>query len=123
MMMNVLMYSLIPSFDSMENYGYRVTLITCVLIHFSITATNDWIHNTMSRYGVMIWNIAQGIAFLMYPILGWIADVFTTRYQMMKCALIFVLVSSVLMLAGAILSLIKPEAMFDTEQLVSLLFL
>ena len=77
----------------------------------------------MSRYGVMIWNIAQGIAFLMYPILGWIADVFLTRYQMMKCALIFVLVSSVLMLAGAILSLIKPEAMFDTERLVSLLFL
>ena len=105
-----------------ENYGYRVTLITCVLIHFSITATNNWIHNTMSRYGVMIWNIAQGIGFLLYPILGWIADVCITRYQMMKCALIFVLVSSVVMLAGAILSLIKPEAIFDTERLVSLLF-
>ena len=44
-----------------ENYEYRITLITRGLIHFSITATNNWIYNTMAGYGVMIWNIAHGV--------------------------------------------------------------
>ena len=73
-----------------NNYSSNCfTLVTSFLIHFLIVTTNDWIFQTMIRFDQNIWTAAQGVGFLMYPILGWIADVCVTQYRMIKIIICF----------------------------------
>ena len=83
-------------------HGSKLVLLSCVLIHSFIVISNNWIKYGMRINDVLQWNIIQGIAFLLYPVLGWIADVYISRYKMIKVSFILILLSSLLMLLGAI---------------------
>ena len=85
------------------------TLSTCLLIHFFIVTTNDWIYHVLTSRDIIIWNAIQGLAFLLYPVLGLIADVYITQYRMIKLAFCSVLISSLLLLTAAIIYISKPE--------------
>ena len=81
-----------------NNYASNCfTLITSFLIHFFIVTTNNWIFQTMIRFDKNIWTAAQGVGFLMYPILGWIADVRVTQYRMIKISFTLVLSCLIMM--------------------------
>ena len=86
-----------------------LTLTTCLLIHFFIVTSNNWICYSLNYFDKNIWIAAQGVGFLMYPVFGWIADVCVTQYRMIKMSYILVLSSSLLMLSAAILIIVKPE--------------
>ena len=80
----------------------KLVLLSCILTHCFIVTSNNWIKYTQQKMDVLLWNIIQGIAFLLYPVLGWIADVYISRYKMIKLSFILILISSLLMLLGAI---------------------
>ena len=84
------------------------TLSTCLLIHFLIVTTNDWIYHVLASRDITIWNAIRGLTFLLYPVLL-IADVCITQYRMIKLAFCSVLVSSLLLLTAAIIYISKPE--------------
>ena len=84
------------------------TLSTCLLIHFFIVTTNDWIYHVLTSRDIITWNAIQGLAFLLYPVLGLIADVCITQYRMIKLAFCSALVSSLLLLTAAIIYISKP---------------
>ena len=98
--------------------GSNVTLLTCVLIHFFIVTTNNWIKHILVSYIVITWNVSQGIAYLMYPILGWIADIRVTHYKIIKISFVFVLISSFLMCGNSIVRILKPNFLIEQENLV-----
>ena len=72
----------------------------------------------MVSYIATTWNVSQGIAYLMYPILGWIADIRVTHYRMIKTSFIFVLISSFLMLITSIVRIVKPNYLMQDEGLL-----
>ena len=81
-----------------NNYASNCfTLITSFLIHFFIVTTNNWVFQTMIRFDKNILTFAQGVGFLMYPILGWIADVRVTQYRMIKISFALVLSCLIMM--------------------------
>ena len=95
----------------------KVTLLTCVLIHFFLIATNNWIKHILVSYIGIPWNVSQGIAYLMYPILGWIADVRVTHYKIIKISFVFVLISSFLMFGNSIIRILKPNFLIQQQSL------
>ena len=98
------------------------TLSTCLLIHFFIVTTNNWIYHVLTSRDITIWNAVQGLTFLMYPLFGLIADVCITQYRMIKLAFCSVLVSSLLLLTAAIIYISKPE-MFSNRLIANTLLL
>ena len=79
-----------------------------MLLHFTIVGTNSWIFN--------IWNIGnklfilpiQGLVFISYPLIGLLADIKLTRYQMicLSCWVLFI--------SHAILSILYILKSIDT---------
>ena len=97
--------------------GSKVTLLTCVLIHFFFVTTNIWIKHILVSYIAITWDVSQGIAYLMYPILGWIADIHVTHYKIIKISFVFVLMSSFLMCGNSILRILKPNFLDQQQSL------
>ena len=95
--------------DENRNDSSCFTLTTCLLIHFFVATTNNWIYHVLPSIDVTMWTAAQGIIYLMYPILGLIADVCITQYRMIKLSFFSVLVSSLLLLTTAIIYISRPE--------------
>ena len=98
--------------------GSKVTLLTCVLIHFFFVTTNNWIKHILVSYIAITWNVSQGIAYLMYPIPGWIADIRVTHYKIIKISFVFVLISSCLMCGNSIVRILNPDFLIQQENLV-----
>ena len=63
----------------------------------------------MTRFDRNIRNTVQGVAFLLYPILGLIADACITQYKMIKMSFVLVLICSLLFLIEAVVFILKPE--------------
>ena len=82
--------------------GTKLVLLSFILSHCFIVTSNNWIEHTMQKSDLFYWNITQGISFLLYPIFGWIADVYVSHYKMIKIAFILILLSSLIMLISAI---------------------
>ena len=59
--------------------AYMVVLF-CFLIHMSVIADNVFYH-TSHLSGVLIVLASQAVGYLFYPLLGWLADVYFTRYM------------------------------------------
>ena len=86
---------------------------TCLLIHFFIVTTNNWIYHVLRNRDVTIWTAIQGLTFLLYPIFGLIADVCITQYRMIKLAFCSVLVSSLLLFTVAVIYISKSEVIIQ----------
>ena len=74
-----------------------------------MSSHGDWIKYTMARKFILCWNVTQGIAFLLYPLFGWISDVCNCHYKMIKTAFVLTFASSVLMLLTSL------ERMFNSN--------
>ena len=98
--------------------GSKVALLTCVLIHFFIVTTNNWINHILVKYITITWNVSQGIAYLMYPVFGWVADIHVTHYKIIKISFVFVLISSFLMCGNCIVRILKPNFLIEEENLL-----
>ena len=71
--------------------GAYLTIIYTVLLHFTVVGTNSWIFNIVDVAGNFIVSI-QGLVFISYPLIGLLADIKLTRYQMicLSCWTLFV---------------------------------
>ena len=77
-----------------------------MLIHCFVATQTNWIKNLMARNDILPWNITQGLTYTLYPLLGLIADVYITRYKILKISFWCVLISSVLMIFNSIQNLV-----------------
>ena len=71
------------------------TLLSCLLIHIQIINSNNWIGFTPEGNIPVILSVFQGTSFLLYPLSGWIAEVFFTNFRMIKWSFFAMLISSV----------------------------
>ena len=59
---------------------YIVVLIN-LLIHMSVIGSDNEFYHTSHLSGVLIVLASQAVGYLFYPLLGWLADVYFTRYM------------------------------------------
>ena len=93
--------------------GAYLTIIYTVLLHFTVLGTNSWIFNIVNirdKYFVLL---IQGLVFISYPLIGLLADIKLTRYQMIcfSCWTLFV--------SYAILSILSIFVSTDTYRNIS----
>ena len=74
-----------------------------------MTTNNNWIYYLFQSGGVTFTTSLQAFTFLMYPIFGLIADVCVTWYRIIKLSFCLALISSLIVFAGAILLIFKPQ--------------
>ena len=79
----------------------RLVILCCFLIHLSIIGSDFALYHTENKDGVLAFLVSQSVAYLLYPLLGWLADVYFTRYKFVLFSFIMMLMSSVLLSAVA----------------------
>ena len=68
----------------------------CAMVHMNTVGSDSFIYHVANRDGSSAYVVSQGITYLLYPLLGWMADVYFTRYKFVQVSFIAVIVTSVL---------------------------
>ena len=64
----------------------------------------------------LVFILVQGLAYLFYPVIGWITDVYLTRYRAIKCSLMLLLAAAiVVVLLCALVIFVLSEANLNTD--------
>ena len=72
--------------------GAYLTIIYTVLLHFTVVGTNSLTLNALNIGSKLLFLPIQGLVFISYPLIGLLADIKLTRYQMicLSCWVLFV---------------------------------
>ena len=84
----------------------RVTCLVifcCFLMHTTIIGSDIVFFHTVRKDGTLSYLLSQSVAYLLYPLLGWLADVCFTRYKFIIFSFITMIVAIVLMIITACL--------------------
>ena len=65
-----------------------IVIICSFLIRVSIIGSDFFLFHTGRLDLVLYFSVSQGIAYLLYPLLGWLSDVYFTRYKVIRLAFI-----------------------------------
>ena len=84
-----------------------VVILSCGLVHFTIIGLDAVIYHTVRRDGDVIYQVSQGVAYLLYPLLGWLADVYFTRYKFVIASFIILILSTLPMVTSTLLYLLS----------------
>ena len=76
--------------DSMKFRGSFIIIVCCFLLQFLNLGQKRY---TFSFCNHVIVVCFQGLMFLIYPLLGHLAGVYLTRYRMLNCGLVIILVT------------------------------
>ena len=87
----------------------KLMLITCFCIHFTVVSNNNWIPNVMDSHIPIFWNICKGVSFLLYPLCGWLADIYVTNYRMIVISFILTVLSSIPVILYATSMILFPS--------------
>ena len=70
-------------------------------MHMSAIGSDFSFFHTLKKDGVLSLLISESVAYLLYPLLGWLADVYFTRYKFVLFSFITMIMSTVLLSAAA----------------------
>ena len=59
----------------------RLVILCCCLMHMSVVGSDICFYHTINKDGTLSFLVSQSLAYLLYPLLGWLADVYFTRYK------------------------------------------
>ena len=76
----------------MKLRGSIVVIICCFLLQFSNLAQKRYTFSLCNNVMVVCF---QGLMFLIYPLLGHLADVYLTRYRTLKCGLVILVTGGI----------------------------
>ena len=68
----------------MEHKAAYLVVSCCFLIHVTVIGTDIsfyLMHSAVGRDGIIESLVSQAVAYLLYPFVGWLADVHFTRYK------------------------------------------
>ena len=73
----------------MSSKGAIIVLLTCFLVHvlYCLDTPSYFVENDYSNTVLAI-HISNGVCLLLFPLFGWMADVWFTRYQTIRASLI-----------------------------------
>ena len=93
-----------------NEHNPRWMLLLAILIHFAIAASIDWAAHFSSRGNAVLGSVMQGLAYLTYPILGWISDTWVKHRFMINLSFGVSAISSFVITVGLVINILNPSA-------------
>ena len=87
---------------------YLLLLLSSFLIHLQVVFSCNWLGLLTIGYSPLF--LFKGVSYLFYPLCGWIAEVFFTRFRMIKWSFIAMLISSIMISISGILFIVTTKA-------------
>ena len=91
----------------MEKKPALIVIACCILIHITVIGSDVILYHTAGPTNSMIYLILQGVIYLLYPFLGWITDVYITRYRSVLFSFFLMIVGAVPMILACIVFITK----------------
>ena len=82
-----------------------LVILCCCLMHMSVIGSDICFYHMVSKDGTLSFLVSQSLAYLLYPLLGWLADVYFTRYKFILYSFITMILATLLMILAAALFL------------------
>ena len=95
---------------SMEYRMAYMVVLFCFLIHMTVIGSDNELFHTLHHSAAIAMLLGQAVGYLFYPLLGWLADVYFTRYRLILFSFITVIVASVISITIASLSVIYVDS-------------
>ena len=80
----------------MKLCGSLIVIICCFLLQFSNLTQKRYIFSLRNDFNNAVVVCIQGLMFLVYPLLGHLADVYLTRYRTLKCGLVILVTGGII---------------------------
>ena len=94
---------------------YLLLLLSSFLVHLQVVFSCNWIGLLSTRNIALFCILSKGMSYLLYPLCGWIAEVFFTKFRMIKWSFIVMLISSIMMSISGILFIVTTKAFVFTS--------
>ena len=82
----------------MVSKGACLVVFCCFLMHMTIVGSDISFYHAVEKDGIFGYLISQSLAYLLYPLLGWLADVYFTRYKFVLYSFITMIMATFLMI-------------------------
>ena len=97
--------------------SFWFVLLCCLIIHLQSLVTFNWMIHFLDHYVLVPYNLIQGTAYLLYPVCGWIAEVYFSNFKMIKWSFVIVLICSMAgVLYSALSVLVAPTSCIEFVQ-------
>ena len=84
-------------------------VLCCALLHMSLIGSDIAICHTVSQNALVLFTVSQAVSYLLCPLLGWMADVYFTRYKFVLSSFITMILGSVVMAIAAVSIMMFPQ--------------
>ena len=102
----------------MDFKGWKVIIVTCLLIHLSVPHTMSWSIYHLENSYILFWSVIQGLSYLLYPFYGWIALFSSSPVKIIQSSFLCMIVCSTLMIIFAIIIETVPLLYFFITSLL-----
>ena len=83
-----------------------VIVLLCIFIHMLGVGSDNIYYHAMKRTPSVLLLVSQGLAYLLYPLLGWLADVRFTRYKFVRSSFVLMLIGCCVLVPFIIVNLL-----------------
>ena len=84
-------------------------ILCCALIHMSLLGSDVSLYRDIAKSGTIIFFSCKAASYILYPLLGWMADVCFTRYSFLLLSFIATILCSILGIVTSALVLVFPQ--------------
>ena len=92
----------------MKHRTSYLVVLCCTLIHMTVIGSDTDLYHTVNKDGTLAYLSSQSVAYLLYLLLGWLANVYFSRYKFVQASFITVIVATIIMIITASLSMSFP---------------
>ena len=86
----------------MKNKAVYLIVSCCFLLHVTVYGTDVALYHTVDHDVTLVYLLSQAVTYLLYPLLGWLADVYFTRYKFVLLSFIATIVATLLTLITSV---------------------
>ena len=87
----------------MENKTAYLIVLCCFLLHMTVIGSDFALYHTVAHDGTLVYLLTQAVTYLLYPLLGWLADVYFSRYKFVLFSFIAAIMATLLTIITSVL--------------------
>ena len=84
-------------------------VLCCALLHMSLVGSDIALRHTIGVNSMILFSVTQAVSSLLYPLLGWMADVCFTRYKFVLLSFITMILGSMVLAVGDVSIMMFPQ--------------
>ena len=93
----------------MQHKMAYLIVLCCALLHMSLVGSDIALRHTIGVNSMILFSVTQAVSSLLYPLLGWMADVCFTRYKFVLLSFITMILGSMVLAVGDVSIMMFPQ--------------